>query len=493
MDTTVTNPPFTSVPKVLKEADKEARHLGDTIDPDAARRLRRKIDVHVFPILFVVYFFSSLDRINIGNARIQGLTEDLDLHGNRYNIALLVFFIPYILLEVPSNMIIKKVRPSLYLSSLMFGWGIMNMSMGFVRTYAQLVVLRILLGIMEAGFLPGIIYLTSMYYKRHEFQFRMSLFFTSIVISGAVGGLLAYAIAELDGHYNIRAWRWIFIIEGTATAGVSLIAVFLIVDWPSQCRFLNNEEKALLGRILADDGVAEARMDTLNKQAYKLIFGDWKIWLAAILYMGAGVMGYTLVFFMPTILVEFGWQARQAQVHTIPVYAVTAVVMVLLAWLSDRCKHRYGFIMLCCILSTIGCVLLLRQDSLSREVKYGALFVAAIGGLTSPPTAIAWLANNMSGHWKRAFSAGIQIMVGNIMAIVASYIFLEREAPRYLTGYTTALVFIWIGGFAATAMFIGMWIENRKREAGDRDYLLQLPLEEVQNLGDHHPSFRYTL
>ncbi|KAJ3568230.1 hypothetical protein NPX13_g6493 [Xylaria arbuscula] len=258
----------------------------DSIDPNVERRLRWKIDLHVYPILYVVYALSFLDRINISNARIQGLTEDLELYGNRFNVALFVYFIPYILLEVPSNMIIKRVRPSWYLSGLMFCWGIVNMSMGFVKTYAQLVVLRFLLGALEAGVIPGIIYLTSMYYKRHDFQVRMSFFFSSVVVAGAVGGLLAYAIADLDGQHNIRAWRWIFIIEGAVTAFISLIAVFLIVDWPSQARFLSAEEKSLLARILAKDGGDAARMDTLNKQAYKLIFRDFKIWLGSLIYLG---------------------------------------------------------------------------------------------------------------------------------------------------------------------------------------------------------------
>ncbi|KAI0455441.1 MFS general substrate transporter [Xylaria acuta] len=465
----------------------------DTIDLNAARRLRWKLDLHIYPILFVLYGFSFLDRINIGNARIQGLTEELELYGNRYNIALFVYFIPYILLETPSNIIITKMRPSWYLSGLMFGWGIINMSMGFVKSYAQLVVLRFLLGILEAGLLPGIIYLTSMYYKRHDFQVRMTVIFFGAILAGAIGGLLAYAIADLDGHYNIRAWRWIFIIEGAATVFVSFIAVFLIVDWPSQCRFLNSQEKALLNRILTEDGTAEARMDTLNKQAYKLIFSDWKIWLGSLVYLGTGVTGYALVFFMPTILVEFGWKAREAQVHSVPVYAVAAVFMFLIAWLSDRYRHRYGFIILCCVFTTVGYALLLHPDGLSRDAKYTALFLLAMGGCAMPSLSVAWLSNNVSGHWKRAFSAGIQITIGNITGVLATNIFVDREAPRYPTGYGTALGLTWLGAIAATAMFVGMLVENRKREAGEKDDRLCRPAEEVGNMGDYHPSFRFTL
>ncbi|RYP62728.1 hypothetical protein DL770_009549 [Monosporascus sp. CRB-9-2] len=470
-------------------------------DAEAEKRLVRKIDFTVFPILFVVYMLSFLDRINISNARIQGLTDDLDLSGNRFNIALFVYFVPYILLEIPSNMIIRSVRPSLYLGGLMFFWGIINMCMGFVHSYEALVALRFLLGAFEAGVMPGIVYLTSMYYKRHEFQTRMSFFFCSTLVGGAFGGLLAYAIAHMGGLAGLAAWRWIFIVEGAATAIVSWCAAFLIVDWPEQCQFLNPDEIALLKKRLADDGADIARMDTLNTYAYKLILSDWKIWLGSLIYMGVGITGYSTTLFMPTILKEFGWAAQSAQVHTFPVYVVCAVGMLAAAWASDRVQHRYGFVMVGVVISTFGYGVLLSQSASSQlsaypssEAKYAAIFLAALGGYISMPLALAWLSNNLSGHWKRAFGSGIQVTVGNLAGVVASNIFIEHESPAYKTGYGVALAMTWIGGLAATALWVLLRRENRLREGGVRDGRLAGASEdEVENMGDHHPAFRFTL
>lgn len=120
--------------------------------------------------------------------------------------------------------------------------GVVNMAMGFVNSFQALVGLRVLLGIFEAGVMPGIIYLTSMYYKRHEFQKRMSFFFSSTLLSSAIGSLLAYGIAHLGGKNGYRAWRWIFIIEGVITAFLSVCACFLIVDWPDRNRYLTAEK-----------------------------------------------------------------------------------------------------------------------------------------------------------------------------------------------------------------------------------------------------------
>ncbi|KAK7908827.1 hypothetical protein PG985_016130 [Apiospora marii] len=464
------------------------------IDPDAERRLLRKLDCTVYPILFIVYMMSFLDRINISNAKIQGMAADLDLdEGNRFNIALFIYFVPYILLEVPSNMVIRKVRPSWYLSGLMACWGIINMCMGFVHNYQGLIVLRFFLGAFEAGVMPGIIYLTSMYYKRHEFQTRMSFFFCSTLIGGAVGGLLAYSIAHLGGSHGLAAWRWIYIIEGAITAGIALLASFLIVDWPEQCRFLTDAEKDLLRRRLAADGAEEAQMETLNAQAWRLILRDWKIWLGALVYMGVGVTGYATTFFMPTILLEFGWKALEAQIRTIPVYLVSALGMLLVARVSDKLKHRSGFILGGSAIATVGYAMLLCQSTLHRDAKFAAVFLVSLGGYVAAPMSLAWLANNMSGHWKRAFGSGTQVMLGNIAGIVASNIFLVSEAPRYPTGYGVALGMTWLGVLATVAMAVGMWLENRRRDRGGRDDRLLLPEAELRNLGDDHPSFRFTL
>lgn len=304
---------------------------------------------------------------------------------------------------------------------------------------------------------------------------------------------MAYAIGNLGGSLGYSAWRWIFIIEGACTAVIAIISSFLIVDWPDQCRFLTAAEKDLLDRRLAADGAESCRMDTLNPYARGLILKDWKIWLCSLIYMSIGTTGYAVTFFMPTILLEFGWLATEAQIRTIPVYAVSAAAMLLVAYLSDRYRHRYGFVIVGCVIATIGYVMLLCQRDLSRDTKFAAIFLVAMGGYISTPMALAWLSNNVSGHWKRAISSGIQVTLGNIAGIIGANIFVGSEAPRYHTGYGTALALIWVGALGATVFYVGLLLENRRRDAGKRDYRLSRPDEEVKNMGDHHPKFRFTL
>lgn len=148
----------------------------DAVDPIAEKKLLWKVDLHVVPPLLILFLLAFLDRVNIGNAKIQGMTTELHMEGQDYNIALFIFFIPYILLEVPSNIIIKKVASSTWLCTIMFLWGVCTIGQGLVRNFAGLLAMR-LLGIFEAGLVPGSVYLISMWYKRFELQWRLSVFF----------------------------------------------------------------------------------------------------------------------------------------------------------------------------------------------------------------------------------------------------------------------------------------------------------------------------
>ncbi|KAL7904317.1 MFS general substrate transporter [Trichoderma velutinum] len=467
---------------------------GISIDDKAASKLVRKLDFIILPVFFVIYMMAFLDRINISNARIQGMTEDLDLTGNEFNIALFVFYTSYIPLEVPSNILIKRFRPSLYLSILMFGWGITNMCMGFVHSYHALVGLRFLLGVFEAGVLPGIVYVTSMYYTRYEYQWRISFLFCSTVVAGAFGGLLAYAISNLGGHHSFAAWRWIFIIEGAIASTVAIVAAFLIIDWPEQTKYLNAAERELLRhRLTADVGVDDLyRMDVLSRTSFKMIMSDPKIWLGALIYMGVGVPGLSGTLFLPTILVDFGWKAEEAQLRTIPVYVTAGGTMILAAYASDKLRHRFGFFIAGFILVATGYAMLLAQERMSREDKFSAVFLVFSGAYMVTPMALVWLQNNLSGHWKRAFGSSIQISIGNLGALIASNVFMASEAPTYVTGYSVSLAMMLLGTISAVVLFLLMSRENKKRNAGERDDRLNLPEDVKGNLGDAHPTFRYT-
>lgn len=209
--------------------------------------------------------------------------------------------------------------------------------------------------------------------------------------------------------------------------------------------------------------------------------------------MGLVTSGLALSFFLPTVLKEFGWQARAAQVHTIPIYVVTLVMTLILCSLSDRLHYRYGFIMFCCIIASIGYAMLFHIDKLSRGPRYAACFLVAVGGICSGPLAIVFLSNNLAGHYKRSVGSAMQVSFAGFAGIIGSAIYKTNEAPRYPTGIKVGIAMTWVSGLAASLMALGMWLENRKRDRGERDDRLQLPADQIDNLGDDHPGFRFTL
>ncbi|KAJ9389442.1 hypothetical protein DTO063F5_1935 [Paecilomyces variotii] len=472
-----------------------------SIDPTADKRLLRKCDLHILPVLMLLYLMSFMDRINIGNAKLQGLEKDLNMFGNDYNIALFVFFIPYILCEVPSNLILKKVASSSWISGIMFAWGVITICQGVTKSFGGLVACRFLLGVFEAGFVPGCMYFISMYYKRYELQWRMNLFFSSSIMAGAVSGLLAYAIANNmagiiiggggAGGYN-NGWRWIFIIEGLATVVIAIVAKFLIPDWPESAKFLDEEERALLIRRLASDhGGGVAIMNRLDKSAARRVFSDVKIYLGTIMYLGVLNTGYSTSFFTPTILKQLGWTSVRAQVMSIPIYISATITSLCSALASDKLHHRFLFTILGCIIATIGYSILLCQVSVPVGVRYFAIYAITAGGYMTQPIVMGWLSNNVSGHYKRSIASGVQIGFGNCGGLIASNVYLAGEAPTYRTGFGVSLGLVWVSGFACVVFFLYVFRENRLRGQGKRDYRYGLPKEELENLGDDHPSFRF--
>ncbi|TIA13193.1 MFS general substrate transporter [Aureobasidium pullulans] len=458
------------------------------IDPVAEKKLLRKVDLRILPPLTVLFLLAFLDRTNIGNAKIQGMTAELKMGGHDYNIALFVFFIPYILLEVPSNIVLKRISPSLWLSCIMVLWGIATIGQGLVKSFEGLVAMRVLVGIFEAGLFPGCVYLISMYYQRYELQWRLSLFFSASILAGGFGGLLAYALAKMDGIGGYSGWRWIFIIEGLLTVIVGIIARFWVCDWPETANFLTEEERAMLTtRLQTDSG--EAIMNRLDKAATKRIFSDWKIYTGVIMYMGIVNTGYSGSFFVPTIIRELGYTSASAQIRSIPIFIVAAMCSIASAYLTDRLRHRFGFCIFGLVVASVGYVILLAQEGLSVAVKYFALFLVVPGGYITQPIVLAWVQNCMSGHYKRSISAAMTVGFGNLGGIVASNVFFTEEAPLYKTGYGVGLGFLWVCGVGCVVLFLGVIWENRKRDKGERDWRLQG--EDVDNLGDDHPSFRF--
>lgn len=280
-----------------------------------------------------------------------------------------------------------------------------------------------------------------------------------------------------------------FIIEGTLTAFIGLVMYFFMVDWPQRATFLSAEEQSLLLIRLESDKETSAKMETWNA---KRCLGDWRIWIGTLMFFCVIATTYSLNFYAPTILVEMGFGPITAQLMTFPPYACAVVCCLGSCMLSDRYKHRYGFIVFGALLGTVGYGIMLSQrmnPNLPIGAKYFALFPLICAPQIIQPLTVAWMMNNVGGSYKRAFASGCQVGLGSAGGVLASNIYFANDAPFFRAGFGVGLTLLSMSGTLATLLYFLLKRENRWRDDGKRDHLLQAP--DRDNLGDDHPKFRY--
>ncbi|KAK6437774.1 hypothetical protein LTR95_006029 [Oleoguttula sp. CCFEE 5521] len=464
------------------------------------KKILRKIDLRLIPMLTLLYLLSFLDRGNIGNAKIEGLAEDLNLTGAQYNWCLTAFFFTYCAFEVPSNMLLKKLRPSIWLPSIMVAWGIVMTLMGIVQNYHGLLIARIFLGVAEAGLFPGVVYYNTMWYCRYEVQVRQAIFFSAASVAGAFSGLLAYGISFMDGVGGLEGWRWIFILEGMVTVLVAIAAFFTLYDFPETASFLTPEERAFVAYRLRYDGqdsgtdssMRVAQNERRDWKFVKAAFLDWQIWLNIVVYWGYVCPLYGISLFLPTIIRELGYKSTTAQLLTVPIYVTASVITVLVAWIADKKRHRSSFIVVGLFFQLIGFVMCISTNS--AAVTYAGIFIAACAIYQCQPSNVTWLSNNLAGSYKRAVGMGLQISVGNLAGAYASNFYRSTDSPRYRLGHGLEIGFVCCGIIAALIQIFSYKRINAKRAAQiERKEHNGYTPEELSDLGDKAMTFRYTL
>ncbi|GAA5943177.1 uncharacterized protein JCM15063_005226 [Sporobolomyces koalae] len=488
------------------------------VTPEEEKRIVRKIDYKLVPFLSLLYLLSFLDRVNIGQAKLDGLEKDLKLTPHQYSIALIVFFVGYVVTETPSNVLLKRLRPSIYIPCLMVVWGIVMTLMGLVHNFAGLAAARLALGLAESGLFPGICLYLSCWYQRGETNLRIAIFFSSATLSGAFGGLLAYGLSQMHGVGGKPGWAWIFIIEGLMTFVVACAAPFLMTDFPEQSKFLTPREKTfVVARLRKDQGAAGEAGFAWSHIASAC--KDYRVWMYMLIYIGVAEPLYSLALFVPTIISGLGKFSRaESQLLSTPPYFLAFFITLASAFYSDRKKLRGPFNVFWMTIVVIGYAILLSINPLKKPgVAYFALFLCVGGVAPSIACTISWLTVNIGPSYKRAMASGMMFTLGNSGGIVSSLVYFAVDKPRYLRGHGVGL------GFAAMAVILSLVLHlDYKRDNARRDRLYGKPEEyedgsgidsmtrsltdpvlqkrlglegmsakEIENLGDHHPLFRY--
>jgi MFS family permease len=447
--------------------------------------------MYLIPWLCILYLLSFLDRTNIGNAKIDGLQKSLhNMSTGRYNAVLSIFFISYAIFEPLTNILLKRLRPSIFIPVIMVIWGVCMLSMGYVKNWSGLMTARWFLGMAEAGLYPGINYYLSCWYKRSEFGIRAAIFFSAAAVSGSFGGLLAAAIYNLNRKGGQPGWAWIFIIEGAVTIVFGFASFFVVQNFPDDATFLSEADRARVIRRLKEDQQSSAEHEEFKMSYFWSAVKDYKTWIGMFIYMGADMPLYAFSLFLPTIIKELGYTSTKAQLLSVPPYACAAVLTILIGWIGDR-THQRG---LCNIFTSFfgitGFAMLL--GSQNAHIKYAGTFLGALGIYPSIANTISWMSNNIEGVYKRGVVLGFVIGWGNINGIVSSNIY--YQTPKFTVGHATVMAYMIIcllGG--SIIMTLVLRRENAARLSGKRDHWVEgLSEKEAEKLGDMRPDFLYT-
>ncbi|KAF7195009.1 putative transporter C11D3.18C [Pseudocercospora fuligena] len=473
---------------VSVDVDAAASEL--TIDPAAEKKLVRKLDLWLSPMMVLVFLVSYLDRSNIGNAAIAGMNEDLHLDGNKLNVAVTVFYVTYITFEIPSSLILKKARPSRLIPAFILLWSFVVVGSAFMKNYATLLASRLLLGAFESGLFPCLTLYLSTFYKPIEQAQRVSYLFVASALSGAFGGLLAYGLTRLNGV--LEGWRWLFLVGGLISVAVGLGCLLLLPDTFEKAWWLNENDKKLMRIRHSLNTIYQGESEVFDREEVMLAFKDPKVWLSSFCQFCANTCSFGFSTFLPTIIKGFGFSAVRTQLLTVPVYIWASIFYLTIAWLSDYARRRAFFMVPLALVTAVGYCMMLGVELSNTAVLYFATFVTATGIYCCVGLNVTWNSNSNAGYYKRATAIGLQQTVGNSAGIMAGQIYrITNGDGRFVIGHAVSLATICCAAMGYAGIYLTLRRLNRKRENLSEEERTSLIDQGVK--GDRHPDFRYTL
>ncbi|KAL8369832.1 hypothetical protein RB595_000261 [Gaeumannomyces hyphopodioides] len=435
-----------------------------TVTDPAEVALVRKLDWRIMPTLMVMYFLNYVDRNTIAQARLNGLEKDLGMTGNDFNVTVSILFVGYVLtqgiLQIPSNMLITRIRPSIYMSSWMIVWAVVSGCTGLVQNYGGMVACRFILGITEAPFYPGATYMLSIFYPRREVAARIALLYCAQILATGFSGLIAAGVFEgLHMVRGLAGWRWLFILEGSVTALVGLLGFWLLPDTPLTTRWLTAEERELAhGRMERDrvDDQGETSTMVGLKQALK----DPKTWVFCLM-QNFHLSACSFNSFFPTVVATLKFNTTVTLLMTCPPFIVAGVFGILFGWSSGRLHERTWHVTAGLGMAVVGFAI--AASTLTVAGRYTACFIFAAGAYSVNSVIIGWASSTCAQtKEKKAVVLAMTNVAGQIGYIYGAYIWPSTDSPRYTIGFSASAAFSICSVACAWYMRLMLQRENKR-------------------------------
>jgi len=343
-----------------------------------SRLLYRKIAWKILPLLFVSYIVSYLDRVNIGFAALR-MQQDLGFSDAVYGLGAGIFFIGYVLFEVPSNLLLTRIGARRTIMRIMIAWGLVSSSMMFVQTPQQFYIARFLLGVFEAGFFPGIILYLTFWFPAHLRGSVIAVFMSAIAIAGVLGGPLSgWIIGAMDGVHGLHGWQWMFLLEGSPAIVLGILAALLLIDRPEDAKWLSAEERARIAQeVEAPVAGSSHRLGAVLR--------DPRVYALALVYFSVMAGLYILGFWLPGMIKGYGvTDPLHTGLLTAVPYLAGGVGMIVIGRHSDAVGERRWHLASCMVLA--ACALVACTWVPGQLVpRLVTLSVAAVGLYASMP------------------------------------------------------------------------------------------------------------
>ncbi|PPR01382.1 hypothetical protein CVT24_006220 [Panaeolus cyanescens] len=453
----------------------------------AEKKLVRKLDSRLLPTIFIIFIMNYIDRNGVTTARLKGMQQDLHINDLQYATVIAILFVSYCPAQIPSNMILNKVsRPSLYIGACTVAWGLTSALTGITRNFAGIIACRVFIGLPEAAFYPGAIFLLSRWYTKKELAFRSAFLYAGLLISNAFGTLMAAGIlANMEDKRGIRAWRWLFFIEGALTIFIGLNAMWLLPDYPHNTRWLSPAELHLAQVRLSEDAGEADKDNAEDSQLQGLIMAikDPKVGIFALMTISQ-LLGLSFVQFFPTLTQTLGFSTTVTLLLAAPPWIVASIICCVNAWHADKTGERFFHIAGWWWGVILGFIIALSTFSIAG--RYVALFLMACGyvgsyfqaQLVSELSLIKVLGFAMTLVWvsnavprppaKRAAAIGIVNGCGNIGNVMGSYTWKSAWGPQYHQSMVVSLCALVFSTFLSYVIRQMLVRENRKLDADEK-------------------------
>lgn len=407
------------------------------------KQLMSKLHWKIIPFIFVLYMISIVDRVNIGFAALQ-MNKDIGISSSAFGLIAGIFFIAYFFFEVPSNVLMYKYGARKWLTRILISWGFVVIFMGFIQTVTHLAILRVLLGIAEAGFYPSmILYLTFWFPQRYQAR-AISIFMCGQGVSNILGGPICSLIMDNVHWLGMAGWRWVFIIEGIPAVIFGIITFFVLIDSPKDAKFLTEKEKSwLLNELKHEQEVTAAKTNISKWEVLK----NRRVWVFCLIYLCYVMALYGLSLWLPQIIKGMGAGLTNTQIGFISAipYLAGLVGMILVGKHSDKTAERRYHVGIPMLFAAVCLVLVTFSHSLWLSILFISLITASIYAFVGS----FWTLPNMLLTGANA-AVGIALInsIGNLGGFFGPYMvgFLKDATHSISSGMYMLAIFAVLGG-----------------------------------------------